>query len=89
AGLDRGDITHWAVHPGGRAILDKVRNGLSIDESQLTAPRSVLKNYGNMSSATILFVLKQTLREAVPGERVLAMAFGPGLTVETGLLERV
>ncbi|MGB1048215.1 MAG: type III polyketide synthase [Rhodothermales bacterium] len=89
AGLDKQDITHWAVHPGGRAILDKVRNGLSIDESQLTAPRSILKNYGNMSSATILFVLKQVLAAADPGERVVAMAFGPGLTVETGLMERV
>ena len=89
AGLNRDDITHWAVHPGGRAILDKVRDGLTIDESQLEAPRSVLRQYGNMSSATILFVLKQTLDAASPGERVMAMAFGPGLTVETGLMERV
>ena len=89
AGLDREDITHWAVHPGGRAILDKVRNGLSIEESQIEAPRSVLRDYGNMSSATILFVLKQVLASADPGERVFAMAFGPGLTVETGLMERV
>jgi len=89
ADLERDDITHWAVHPGGRAILDKVRDGLEIDEGQLAAPRSVLQNFGNMSSATILFVLKQTLEEATSGERVMAMAFGPGLTVETGLLERV
>lgn len=89
AGLKRDDITHWAVHPGGRAILDKVRDGLTIDEAQLEAPRSVLQNYGNMSSATILFVLKQTLEKAAPGERVMALAFGPGLTVETGLMERV
>jgi predicted naringenin-chalcone synthase len=89
SGLTRKDITHWAVHPGGRAILDKVRDGLHIDESHLTASREILRTYGNMSSATILFVLHRLLGTSQPGERVMAMAFGPGLTVETGLLERV
>ena len=88
-GLVRDDVQHWAVHPGGRAILDKVRDGLDIDESQLTASRNVLSEYGNMSSATILFVLNETLTRSETGDRVMAMAFGPGLTVETGLLERV
>jgi len=88
SGLNRDDITHWAIHPGGRAILDKVRDGLHIDESQLTASRDILRTYGNMSSATILFVLHRVLGSSNPGERVMAMAFGPGLTVETGLLER-
>ena len=88
AGWQRDDVTHWAVHPGGRAILDKVRDGLDIDESRLSAPRSVLRDYGNMSSTTILFVLRQVLTDAHPGDRVMAMAFGPGLTVETALLER-
>ncbi len=85
----RDDITHWAIHPGGRAILDKVRDGLQIDESQLSASREILRTYGNMSSATILFVLHGLLDSSHPGERVMAMAFGPGLTVETGLLERI
>ncbi len=89
SGYERKDITHWAVHPGGRAILDKVRKGLDIDESQIEIPRSVLKNYGNMSSTTILFVLGKMLQHASSGERIMAMAFGPGLTVETGLLECV
>lgn len=89
AGLNRDDIAHWAIHPGGRAILDKVRNGLEIEEAQLAPSRSVLRDYGNMSSATILFVLSEMARVSSPGDRVMAMAFGPGLTVETGLLERV
>ncbi len=89
SGWTRDDITHWAVHPGGRAILDKVRNGLDIDDAPLTASRSVLAEYGNMSSATILFVLKESLANASSGEKAMAMAFGPGLTVETGLFERI
>ena len=89
AGWSRSDIDIWAVHPGGRAILDKVRDGLDIDESQLSPSRSVLRDYGNMSAATILFVLKEVLSGTSPGQRTMAMAFGPGLTVESGLLERV
>ena len=89
SGLSRNDIDTWAVHPGGRAILDKVRDGLEIQETQLEPSRNVLSTYGNMSSATILFVLNDTIKRSSAGDRVMAMAFGPGLTVETGLLERV
>jgi predicted naringenin-chalcone synthase len=82
-------ITHWAVHPGGRSILDKVEAKLELSEEQMAASRAVLRDYGNMSSATILFVLKAILESATPpgdGDRVCAMAFGPGLTVESGLM---
>jgi predicted naringenin-chalcone synthase len=89
ASLTKSDVRHWAVHPGGRAILDKVRNGLDLDEAQLSIPRAVLRDYGNMSSATILFVLKDMLREAKNNEKIYAMAFGPGLTVESGLFTKV
>jgi predicted naringenin-chalcone synthase len=89
ASLEKSDITHWAVHPGGRAILDKVRNGLEIEEAQLEVPRAVLREYGNMSSATILFVLKDLLEQAKSDEKIYAMAFGPGLTVESGLFTKV
>ncbi|MDA0379419.1 MAG: type III polyketide synthase [Bacteroidetes bacterium] len=88
SGWSREDVDHWAVHPGGRAILDKVRDGLDLGEQKLGAPRAILRDYGNMSSATILFVLQKVLADAAPGERVMAMAFGPGLTVESALLER-
>ncbi len=87
--INKADITHWAVHPGGRAILDKVRNGLELDEAQLAIPRGVLRDYGNMSSATIFFVLKELLEQARTDEKIYAMAFGPGLTVESGLFTKV
>jgi predicted naringenin-chalcone synthase len=91
AGLSRGDITRWAVHPGGRAILDKVQEALELDEEQIAASRAVLRDYGNMSSATILFVLKE-LVDAYRGKEpqtIFGMAFGPGLTIETGLFRIV
>lgn len=88
--LTRGDINRWAVHPGGKAILDKVQASLSIPPDALRFSRDVLRNYGNMSSPTVLFVLKEMLRTpAPPGTLVCGMAFGPGLTVETNLLRHV
>lgn len=88
--LDRQDISHWAIHPGGRAILDKVEQNLTLDSSQLDSSRRTLADYGNMSSATILFVLADLLRQSQQSdtEQVLAMAFGPGLTMESGLLSK-
>lgn len=80
------EITHWALHPGGRSIVDRVEAALDLDPSQLAASRAVLNEFGNMSSATVLFVLEKILREAAPGEQVCAIAFGPGLTVESALL---
>lgn len=82
-------VTHWAVHPGGRSILDKVQGSLGLSDAQLCPSREVLREYGNMSSATVLFILRTLLGRAEPGERVCAMAFGPGLTVESGLLSSV
>ncbi|MCH1884161.1 type III polyketide synthase [Agrococcus sp. ARC_14] len=81
-------IEHWAIHPGGRSILDKVESTLRLTEAQLVPARETLRDYGNMSSATVLFVLERILRDpaAVDGDRVVAMAFGPGLTVESALL---
>lgn len=84
--LDSRDIDHWAVHPGGRAILDKVEQSLQLKAEQLASSRHTLAHYGNMSSATILFVLKHLLELPLNKheEQVLAMAFGPGLTIESG-----
>jgi alpha-pyrone synthase len=81
-------IAHWAIHPGGRSILDKTEAKLGLTESQLVPSRETLRTNGNMSSATILFVMKAILDgEATgDGDRVCAMAFGPGLTVESGLM---
>jgi predicted naringenin-chalcone synthase len=83
-------IDRWAIHPGGRSILDKVQRNLELTDDQLEPSREVLREYGNMSSATVLFVLRRILHKASTDapERVCAMAFGPGLTVETALLTR-
>lgn len=85
-----GDIRHFAIHPGGRKILQVIEEELQITRDQNAAAYHVLKNYGNMSSATILFVLKQmlkTINGSNTGERVLGLAFGPGLTLESMVLK--
>jgi predicted naringenin-chalcone synthase len=80
-------VEHWAIHPGGRSILDKVEARLALTEAQLVPARETLRDYGNMSSATVLFVLRNILdSDAADGDRVAAMAFGPGLTVESALM---
>lgn len=81
-------VQHWAIHPGGRSILDRVQERLALDDAQLRPAREVLRTHGNMSSATVLFVLQRILEHEGPrsGERVAAMAFGPGLTAESALL---
>lgn len=84
------DIHRWAVHPGGKSIVDKVARSLKLSPAQVLPSLNVLKAYGNMSSATILFVLKETLAQPAIAdhEKVCAMAFGPGLTVEMALFQR-
>ncbi len=77
---------HWAVHPGGRTILDAVRQGAEIPEDLLQSSRRVLRDFGNMSSATIMFVLKDIMERGQG--RGCGMAFGPGLTVESVLFEQ-
>ena len=73
----------WAVHPGGRSVLDAVEQGLALPPEALSASRSVLEQYGNMSSATVMFVLEQIMQGAQSGQCGLAMSFGPGLVAET------
>jgi len=87
--FDLGDVRTWAVHPGGKVIIDKVAESLDLQAEQVAASRKVLGEYGNMSSATVLFVLREILKasDAPAREDVCTMAFGPGLTVEMGLLE--
>jgi predicted naringenin-chalcone synthase len=80
------EVVHWAVHPGGRSVLDAVQHALELRPEALAASRDVLRQYGNMSSATILFVLRAMLDGGVAGTGC-AMAFGPGLAIESLLLE--
>lgn len=86
--LDISEIDFWAVHPGGKSILDKVEQSLDLLPYQIVNSRSILSQYGNMSSATILFVLQSILLDpkASCKNKICAMAFGPGLTVETAVL---
>jgi alkylresorcinol/alkylpyrone synthase len=90
------DIERWAIHPGGRSILDKVQDAVKLSDAQMVESRRVLRDYGNMSSATVLFVLREILHDAdaagtsgnAGSERVCAIAFGPGLTVESAILTK-
>jgi predicted naringenin-chalcone synthase len=79
-------IDHWLVHPGGPQILDAVERCLNLPADALGLSRSVLRRFGNMSSPTIVFILKELLATN-PRGRAVAMAFGPGLTIELLLLE--
>ena len=85
--LGRGDVAAWAVHPGGPRILDVVADRLGLADDDLAASRHVLAEHGNCSSATLLLVLAELRRRALPsGAPVVAMAFGPGLTLYACLL---
>ena len=79
------DITHWAIHPGGRIILDSVQKALGLPDAALASSRSVLRQFGNMSSATIMFVLKDMLERCGAAGTGCAMAFGPGVSIESML----
>jgi alpha-pyrone synthase len=82
-------IDLWAVHPGGRSVLDAVEHGLGLDPTALATSRCVLENYGNLSSATVMFVLQSLLARADSAARGCAISFGPGLTAETMLFHKV
>ena len=84
-GRDPLSIDLWAVHPGGRSILDAVEKGLGLGGDALNCSREILARFGNMSSATVMFVLQQIMARAQAGQMGCAMSFGPGLTAETML----
>lgn len=88
-GIDISKIKHWALHPGGRAILDSLQNGLQLSDRQLKPSRDILKNFGNLSSVSILFVLKNILEheQLDIDDLCCAVAFGPGLTMELVLFK--
>ena len=86
--VDAGQITAYAVHPGGRKILEAVEQALELPEESNAFAYQTLQEYGNMSSATILFVLQKMLAaQNLKGEKIMSFAFGPGLTVEGMILE--
>jgi alpha-pyrone synthase len=89
SGKTHTDIQHYAIHPGGRKILEAVEGALKLTTSQNDAAYEILQRCGNMSSPTVLFVLKELIEKFSKkdqGSNVLSAAFGPGLTLESMLL---
>jgi predicted naringenin-chalcone synthase len=82
-GQQPGEFDLFAVHAGGRTILDAVEQGFELDGEALSWSRGILRDFGNMSSATLMFVLERILRSAATQADGLAMAFGPGMVAET------
>jgi predicted naringenin-chalcone synthase len=88
-GLDPSDIDYYAIHPGGVKILEACEHALGISKEDNATSYGVLRDYGNMSSVTILFVLQGLLQKLHPSEKgkhILACAFGPGITMESMIL---
>jgi len=87
--LKPNDIKHWALHSGGEKIINAVRDELGLSEEQVHATRSVLSEYGNMSSPTVWFVLKDLEKRGVaPVEWCIMVAFGAGLSAHAFLLRK-
>ena len=87
-GLSRGDIQHWAIHPGGDRMVAALEESLGLTEEQMAPTREVLAAYGNMSSPTVLFILKNLMDRGIkPGEKVLMTAYGAGMSAYACLLE--
>lgn len=87
--LKKEDIKYWVLHSGGRKVIDKLKDSLDLKEEQVKHTKNILRNYGNMSSPTVLFVLQQVWEKEKPtvGDLGIMLALGPGLVVETALLK--
>jgi predicted naringenin-chalcone synthase len=88
-GRELSSIDLWAIHPGGKTILDAAEQGLALPADALADSREILRNYGNMSSASVMFVLQRLMQRATPGQTGCAMSFGPGVTAETMMFHAV
>jgi polyketide synthase Type III len=86
--LNRSDIRFWVMHPGGRKVIDSVRRHMGLSDDQVEFSRRVMRNYGNMSSPTVMFVLEEVVRTAdpQPGDWGVMTALGPGMAAEAALL---
>ena len=89
SGIMKEEIDIWAIHPGGRSILERAEEALDITKEDLDASYRVMQEYGNMSSTTIMFVLADILEDSRKRGKVFSAAFGPGITVEVGLMEKL
>ena len=86
--LNKEDISSWCIHPGGKRILEAINKSLSLENGELDESFSILKQFGNMSSPTILFVLKNMIQKLNKSRahKMFGAAFGPGLTMETFII---
>jgi len=86
--LSRSGIRFWVVHPGGRKVIDDVQAYLGLTDDQIRFSRAILRNYGNMSSPTVMFVLDEVVRngDPHPGDWGIMVALGPGMAAEVALL---
>jgi predicted naringenin-chalcone synthase len=84
-GLSADGVGSWAIHPGGPRILDTCRDALGLSESQLSESRRVLAEFGNMSSATVFFIIDR-LRRAGGALPCVVLGFGSGMAVEAALI---
>jgi predicted naringenin-chalcone synthase len=87
-GLSVDDVNAWAIHPGGPAILESVRDALGLPDEALLPSREVLREYGNCSSPTVLLILERLAPAMSAGDHAVALAFGPGLTLYAALLRK-
>jgi predicted naringenin-chalcone synthase len=87
--LSRNDIAWWAVHPGGTVVLDQVARKLELASEALRFSYSIFENYGNMSSPSVLFVLRKILDSGrpQPGQKGMLLAFGAGFSAFAALIE--
>ncbi len=87
-GLKRRDVDHWLVHSGGKKVIDSVKYNLKLTDWDIRHTRSVLRNFGNISSSAVLFSYQELSREGVAreGDVGVVIAMGPGVSLETGLL---
>lgn len=87
-GRSSGDVAHWLVHPGGRAILDSVQQGVGLSDEQLAVSRDVLDRFGNMGTPSSFYVLHETIAQRQPqaGDVGLMITIGPGVTAGLMLL---
>ena len=85
-GIDRSDIDRMCCHPGGVKVIDAIETALHLNQGELNIEREVLRDFGNMSAPTVMFVLDRLLKQGLP-DRVLMTAFGPGFTCAGLLLE--
>ncbi|MGC1985627.1 MAG: 3-oxoacyl-[acyl-carrier-protein] synthase III C-terminal domain-containing protein, partial [Candidatus Cybelea sp.] len=85
--LTLADIDRFVCRPGGAKVLDALEVAFEVDATRLAESREVLRDFGNMSAATVMFVLERTLASKEPWRRALVCALGPGFTAGFALLE--